>query len=158
MKKFARILCLVLVAVMMCSLLASCGSPAKDPKDAAAALKENGYTLTVDTDSLIVAKKDSDYITINYCTDEEAATKAYDEAKAALDKAEEELKKLEDELKEKQDEYDEMEEGALKDLAKIGLDAAKEAVELAKNAKNYKLGKSGNMVWMGTKQAIKDAK
>ena len=39
MKKFVRILCLALVAVMLCATLASCGGPAKNPDDAVAALK-----------------------------------------------------------------------------------------------------------------------
>lgn len=158
MKKLARILSLVLVAVMLCATLASCGGPAKDPKEAADALKENGYTLLVDTDVSVIAKKDSEYIAITYCSDEEAATKAYEEAEAAIEKADEELKKAEDVLKEQQEKYDAMEDGILKDAAKIALDAAKEAVELAKNATNYKIGQSGNVVWMGTSQAIKDAK
>ena len=42
MKKFVRILCLTLVAVMLCAVLASCGGPAKNPDDAVAALKDNG--------------------------------------------------------------------------------------------------------------------
>ena len=42
-------MCLALVAVMMCATLASCGGPAKDPADALAALKENGYVAAEDT-------------------------------------------------------------------------------------------------------------
>ena len=49
MKKLVRIMCLALVAVMMCATLASCGGPAKDPADALAALKENGYVAAEDT-------------------------------------------------------------------------------------------------------------
>ena len=157
MKKFARILSLVLVAVMLCATLASCGGPAKDPDDAVAALKDNGYTA-VKTGNTVVGEKDGETITITYYDDEDAATKAYDEAKQQMEKVEEEIAKLEDELKEQQDKYDDMEDGVLKDAAKIALDAAKEAVELAKKAKDYKIGKSGTMVWLGTSQAIKDAK
>lgn len=43
MKTFAKILCLSLVAVMLCATLASC-APAAKAEDALAALKENGYT------------------------------------------------------------------------------------------------------------------
>ena len=42
MKTFAKILCLSLVAVMLCATLASC-APAAKAEDALAALKENGY-------------------------------------------------------------------------------------------------------------------
>lgn len=48
MKKFARIMSLALVAVMLCATLASCGAPAKDPADALAALKENEYLAAED--------------------------------------------------------------------------------------------------------------
>ena len=48
MKKFVRIMSFALVAVMLCVTLASCGGPAKEPADAVAALKENGYTAAED--------------------------------------------------------------------------------------------------------------
>ena len=49
MKKFVRVACLTLVAVMLCATLASCGGPAKDPSDALAALKKNDYVAAEDT-------------------------------------------------------------------------------------------------------------
>ena len=48
MKKFVRIMSFALVAVVLCVTLASCGGPAKEPADAVAALKENGYTAAED--------------------------------------------------------------------------------------------------------------
>ncbi|MBQ8339450.1 MAG: hypothetical protein IJY16_03280, partial [Clostridia bacterium] len=48
MKKFVRIMSFALVAIMLCVTLASCGGPAKEPADAVAALKENGYTAAED--------------------------------------------------------------------------------------------------------------
>ena len=51
MKTFAKILCLSLVAVMLCATLASC-APAAKAEDALAALKENGYTTAVKSDLL----------------------------------------------------------------------------------------------------------
>lgn len=54
MKKFARIMSLALVAVMLCATLASCGGPAKDPADALAALKENEY-LAVEDKTIVPA-------------------------------------------------------------------------------------------------------
>ena len=90
MKKFARILCLTLAAVMLCAALASCGAPAKEPADAAAALKDAGYTVTANTDVLVSAIKDDDHITINYCSDADEAAKKYDELKEAKEEAKEE--------------------------------------------------------------------
>ena len=55
MKKFARILALMLVAAMLCVVLAACGgAPAEDPKDAKKALKDADYKVTLidDEDAL----------------------------------------------------------------------------------------------------------
>ena len=47
MKKFARVLALMLVATMLCAMLVACGAkPASDPKEAKDALEENGYKAT----------------------------------------------------------------------------------------------------------------
>lgn len=49
MKRFARFLCLVLTAVLLCATLASCaGGPYDTAADAAAALKKAGYVVTVE--------------------------------------------------------------------------------------------------------------
>ena len=45
MKTFVKVLALSLVAVMMCAVLVSCGGPNKDPKKAAEALEEAGYAV-----------------------------------------------------------------------------------------------------------------
>ena len=158
MKKFTRILCLALVAVMLCASLIACGTPAKDPKEAAAALKAKGYTVATETDSLVVAGKDGESITINYCSDEEAATKIYNELTEKQEKAKEELDKAEAELKEAQDKLDDMEDGIAKTAQQVVVDGLKKVVETAKAAVDVEVGQSGNMVWIGTKQAIKDAK
>ena len=158
MKKFVRIFSLVIVAVMLCATLASCGGPAKDPKDAAAALKANGYTVAVETDVLVTAGKDGEHITINYCSDEEAATKIYDELVANQDKAQEKLDEAKDALKAEQDKLDEMEDGAAKTIQQGIVDLAKKAVEEAEKLVGVEIGKSGNMVWVGTAEAIKAAK
>ena len=57
MKTFVRALSLTLVAVMLCAVLASCGGPAKDPADAVAALKENGYVAAEDKVAIPTALK-----------------------------------------------------------------------------------------------------
>lgn len=51
MKTFAKILCLSLVAVMLCATLASC-APAAKAEDAVAALKDNGYTALKDDNAI----------------------------------------------------------------------------------------------------------
>ncbi len=48
MKKTLRLIALALVLVMSVAMLASCGAPNKDPDDAVAALKDNGYTAGKD--------------------------------------------------------------------------------------------------------------
>ena len=48
MKKTLRLIALALVLGMSVAMLASCGAPNKDPDDAVAALKDNGYTAGKD--------------------------------------------------------------------------------------------------------------
>ena len=137
MKKFTRILCLALVAVMLCATLASCGGPASNPDDAVAALKENGYTaakdnlivpaaLTLagvkDIDTVISGTKVEEdvfeTITVIYFIDSDAAEAAFE--------------KVEKYASEKKD------------------DKAEES--------HWVVEQSGAMIYFGTKQAVKDAK
>ena len=133
MKKFTRVLCLTLVAVMLCAVLASCGGPAAKPADAEAALKENGYTVTTmdgivlsaaasalgldKLEAVVAGFKENEAISIYYFEDADAATAAYEKVE----------KLYEEETKEDKD-------------------------------KEYVFKKSGAMIYMGTKQAVKDAK
>ena len=48
MKKTLRLIALALVLVMSVAMLASCGTPNKDPDDAIAALEDNGYKAAKD--------------------------------------------------------------------------------------------------------------
>lgn len=77
MKKFARILCLTLVAVMLCAALASCGGPAKDPADAQAALKENGYIAT-NLFGVVTGIKQGEAVIITYYDDADKAKEVMD--------------------------------------------------------------------------------
>ena len=156
MKKFVRVLSFALVAVMLCATLVAC-SPAKTAEEAAAALKENGYTLTVNTDTVVSATKGDDYITITYCSDEAAATKIYDEAAKGLEEAQKALEDAKKELDEAQDKVDSLEDGLEKTLSEAVLELAKEAYNVAEKAASFKVGQSGTVVWVGTAQAIKDA-
>ncbi len=158
MKKTVRILSFALVAIMLCATLASCGGPAKDPKDAAAALKENGYTVTAETDKLVVAGKDGEHVTINYCDDKEAADDLYKNLVAEKNKAEEKLDEAEQKLKDAKKELDDMEDGIGKAAQQAIVDGLQKAVDEAKKLVDIEIGKSGNVVWVGTKDAIKAAK
>lgn len=137
MKKFVSVLSLVLVAAMLCVSLVSCGGPAKNPDDAVAALKDNGYTAAKDTiivpaalkvagvdgvDAVISGTKTADdkleTVTVVYFTDKDAAATAF-----------EKVEKYADENKD---------------------DKAEES--------DWVVKQSGAMIYYGTAQAIKDAK
>lgn len=158
MKKFVSIISFVLVAAMLCVSLVSCGGPAKTAEEAAAALKENGYTLITNTDAVVSATKGDEYITVTYCSDEAAATKIYDEAVEGLEEAQKALEDAKKELDEAQDKVDSLEDGLEKTVAEAALAVAQKAYDVAEKAASFKVGQSGNVVWAGTKQAIKDAK
>lgn len=124
MKKFARIMSLALVAVMLCATLASCGAPAKDPADAVAALKEEGY-VAVKLLSVVTGVKDGEAVIITYYDDA-------DKAKEAMDK---------------------MDEAAIEELK-----GKLVALGLSEEGDLVGPKRSGKMIYMGTKAAIKAAK
>ena len=146
MKKFTKILALSLALIMSVMMLASCAifaaKPAKDPKDAEKALKDNDYTVSLTeldeaTDDgeiamLTAYNKDGEYIYIMWYEDAKSAKEAYADAK-------EEMKEYEEELKEMKGED--------------GYEEAKEEFD------KIVIGKSGKMVWMASsKDAVKAAK
>ena len=148
MKKFARVLALMLVAAMLCVMLVACGSkPASDPKDAKDALKDNGYSVTLsddaislaasalvyggDLEAIINATDGDEYINIVWFEDEEDAQDYYDKLDEMYEEAKAKIDEIEDE-----DEKEELEE----------------------DLDNAAYGISGNMVWKGTKDAVKAAK
>ena len=158
MKKFVSVISLVLVAAMLCVSLVSCGGPAKTADEAAAALKANGYTVTVETDGVVTAGKDDEYIVIRYFDNKDDAANAYAELEEELKEAEEELEKAQKELDEARAEVEAMDDGVLKEMAEAGVKIAEEAVEAAEKLASAKIGQSGTVVWYGSAQAIKDAK
>ena len=158
MKKFTRILCLTLVAVMLCAVLASCGGPAKTPEEAVAALKEKGYNAT-QLENVVTGEKDGEFIVINYCDNADDAKEVYDEAKAELEDAEEELAEAKAELeKAKADLEKAKDDPVQKAIAEVAVATAEKIVEMASKYVDAEIGQSGNVVWFGTAQAIKDAK
>lgn len=104
MKHVARILTLTLAVILLCGTLTACGAPAKDPEDAKAALKENGYTILESDTALPIAFKALGYdlttvisatktatddkgdtvlehVTVFYFADKDNATKAMEKVK-----------------------------------------------------------------------------
>ncbi len=126
-----RIISALLVCILMVGCvfaLASCGGPNKDPLKAKEALEEAGYTV-VFRDTLI--PEGVEY-TINASKDKLSNTIVitwYEDVEDA---------------KEAEAEYKELFE--------------KEKEEDPEETKKSDYGRSGNMVWMGTKEAIKAAK
>ena len=99
MKKTLRLVALSLVLVTLVAAFASCGGPAKNPDDAKAALKENGYTVVEsellltgalslagikDVDSVVsgsaVIEEKFESVTILYCEKKDAAHEAWENA------------------------------------------------------------------------------
>ncbi len=140
MKKFFKSLVAVMLVAMMAISFTSCGV-SKDPTKEKEKLEGKGYIVVLEqidlggldkTEANLVATKEGgETVTIKWYKEEADAKAAYDKLKVANDKDKEALKKMED--------------GDAKDVAKKALD-------------NYAFGRSGKIVWFGTKTAVKDAK
>ena len=105
MKKFARIICLALVTVMLVCSLASCMGPKKDPDKAEKALEKKGYEVSViDTDALLPdgveailnahkgSGDDGERVAIYYFETAKDAKEFYDESKDKLEEMKEAYK------------------------------------------------------------------
>ena len=147
MKKLLKSLLAVMLIAMMAFSFTSCGV-AKNPEKAEKKLKDAGYEVEViddeemlamyaemydlekgDIECIVEADKDSDYVLIIYCANSKAAKKIYDEYKKQFDEMKEEIKEL---------------SGTEKELAEEYLD-------------KLKFGKSGKVVYSGTKNGVKAA-
>ena len=172
MKNFARILALLLVATMLCVMLASCGTPAEDPKEAKKALKDADYEVTLIDDEDVLEYYDYDGLeAILYASkiDPEIDLDDKDEDWEELDgetvtyeyiviyyfedegAAEDAFKDLEDELN------DEMEWEAdyVADETNENNDALNVEVEVKFDWKEATL--DGCMIYVGTTGALSDA-
>ena len=136
-----KIISLVIVCVMLlgCTLvLSSCGGPNSDPAAAKAALDEAGYAADITDDPISLAFYGAIGIKsvvsgMKVAEDDEdklvdAVSIFYLKDDADVDKAYETLEKFYNEAKEEYEDLD------------------------------MEIGKSGNMIWFGTKDAIKAAK
>ncbi len=129
MKKLIKLSALALVLIMMVAAFASCAAPAKDPKDAAAALKDAGYVVfTFDGDTLAYMYDFKGLETVVTGVDKENEDNGivifYFEDADAADEAWEDIEK----------------------------EATEEEIE------DVVVKKSGAMIWYGTKEAVKAAK
>lgn len=147
MKKFARVLALMLVAAMLCVMLVACGAkPASDPKDAKDALKENGYEVLLSDDAVSLGVAAAIYggeleAVVTGTDGDESVTIVWFEDEAD---AEDYYETLEEMMAEFEEEIDEIEDEDDKEEAQEELD-------------NAAYGIDGNMVWFGTKEAVKAA-
>ena len=128
MKKFARILCVMLVAVMLVCTLASCIAPKGDPDKAEKALEKEGYTVTVIDSAAVLPDGVEAYLSA-FKGDEGVMIYYFESAKDAK----EYWKDHEDDIKEMKEE------------------AKEEGEKLV-------VKKVGKMIWVGTPKAVKAAK
>ena len=128
-KSIVRILALSLVAVMMCLALVSCGGPNSDPEKAKEALEDAGYIVVLNTgEGFISGALLPDGV--------EASLVAYKDGEYLAVSY-----------------YDDTE--ALNEAWK---DAKEDAKELEEEYEGIVCKKSGKMIYIGTEQAVKDAK
>ncbi len=144
MKKFLKSLVAVMLVCLMAVSFTSCGIP-KDPAKVKANLEGEGYKVLLEqvdlgdigdllgdkTEANLTASKGDEYITVTWYKDEADAKAAIEDFKKELEEAKAELKDMED--------------GEAKD-------------KLQKRIDNITSGRSGKMVWVGTKAAVKAAK
>ena len=132
MKTFVKVLALSLVAVMMCAVLVSCGGPNKDPKKAAEALEEAGYAV-----QLVDENMPEGYEATIIATKIDLENEKVDFISIAYYS---DTEVLNADWEEAQD--------SVKDMAEeMGLEESEIVVK-----------KSGKMIYIGTKDAVKAAK
>ena len=164
-----KILAMALAVVMLmgCVLtFASCGTrPELDIDDAEDNLKEEDYIVSVNDDpsdpmykATLYASNGDDSLSIYWFDSASVAKLYYQSIKLAEKQQKEELeleiKTLKKVIKLYEDEYKSSELDNLEDELK---DLEKKLKDL-KSGKDYVYGRSGKVVWYGTKDAIKDSK
>ena len=161
MKKLAKIFALVVVCVLAITALVACSPvPNTNFEEAKANLEKNGYTVSAakfddgDVEARITASnsKSGDSITIIWYRNADAANEDYEEAKAEW---EEGKKEYEERMEEAKAELDKL-EGAAKEAAQKMYDSMKETFD--KMINSSVIGKTGNIIYSGTKDAINATK
>ena len=133
MKKLIKLSALALVLIMMVAAFASCAAPAKDPKDAKKALEDADYEVMLIDDKDALKYTGVDGLTAYLSAmneDGEGIMIYYFEDKDAANDAWEDIEKAAEEMAEEAEEDD----------------------------PEITWKKSGSMIWIGTKAAIKAAK
>ncbi len=153
MKRRIYLITTLLVILLCLSALLSCGTPATDAETARKALKDNGYTIDdfdIETNYTSVEAykyEDDKYNTIEiyYCKDEKTANAVYAELQEELD---DDIKKLLLEYR-----------SALNDAKEYG--ASQEELNIYNHYitayESMELNREGNIVWLGTPDAVSDA-
>ena len=169
MKKI-KVLLLAVALLLVCTMaLSACSlfapKPNKDLEEAAENLEDEKYmvTYTDDEDELEVnvAEKlyatdgKDNYLSVTIYNDSKSASLAYKEMKmqydAEIDEIKLEIKNYENMIKKYEDDLD-------NDDIDDYEDEIKELEKELEEAKDFVFGKSGKMVYAGTKDAIKDSK
>ena len=127
-KNFLKITALALLAVMICTMLVACGGPNKDPEKAKEALEDAGYTVVFNDGGLI-----GDHLLPDGAEATLTAMKGDDEYISIV--------------------YYEDAEAA----NEAWEDAKEDAKELEEEYEDIVYKKSGKIIYIGTKQAVKDA-
>ena len=161
MKKLAKIFAVVLVCALAVAALVACApKPNTNYDEAKANLEKNGYAVSAvkfeegDVEARISATnaKSGDSVMIVWYRDADAANDAYKEAKEDFEAGK---KEYEEQMKEAKAQLDKL-EGTAKEIAQKAYDAMKEAFD--EMIKNAVVGKSGNVVYTGTKNGINATK
>lgn len=138
-KKFFRSLVAMMLVCLMAISFTSCGI-SKNPEKVKEKLEKKDYSVILNTldlgdlskcEATLTASNGDESIQIFWYKEAEDAREAYEEYKEAYEKAKDEIKDMDD--------------GEAKDKAEETL-------------KNTGYGKSGKVVWFGTKKAIRAAK
>ena len=151
MKKIISMALVLIMLVCSVATLTACGIPA-DYNDAKANLEDEGYKVTVDTtaltinlmlsvfgvedakaDAVLNGEKDDEGIILIYCEDKDSAAAIVEKLEAFIEEAKEEIDQMFDD----------------KDSEEYKEAIAEFEVEI---------GKDGKVVYMATKQALKDVK
>ncbi len=128
-KSIIKVLALALVAIMMCAILVSCDAPNADPEKAKEALEDAGYA--------VILNQGGGFISGALLPDGvEATLVAYKDGEYLAVSYYEDTEALNEAWEEAQD----------------------DAKELEEEYEDIVCKKSGKMIFIGTKQAVKDAK
>lgn len=127
-KNILKITALALLAVMLCAMLVACGGPNKDPEKAKEALEDADYTVIFNDGGFV-----GDYLLPDGAEATIIATKGDDEYISIVY-------------------YEDAD--AANDAWE---DAKEEAEELEDEYEDIVYKKSGKIIYIGTKQAVKDA-